>query len=218
MYGQKQIMQCFAFVMFAFLLNCYKSIVRKDKDQRQWIEQSRRHKAEELQIANENAAFERELQAKLHVANKQLQRTKMLEYNDSCPDLHVLIHRPDIYDYFDSDKFIRRYDYDDASAAGFEKTGENNREMPDESVPCKSADETFALIKDNVQLNPSTVGAAGPAATKPKIIDQIRESSSGIIYLMVLILMVSLGKAAYDLSKQFKAVFIIYLLAQVPLR
>lgn len=203
MYGQKQIIQCMVFVLLAFLLNYYKSIMRREKEQRQSTEHTRRQKLEELQVIKENAAYEMALQSMAKSANQRLQRNKMLEFSDSCPDLHVLIHRPNIYDHMYPS--IKLLDNDENGKYKHLNTDDNNNNL--ERGKSDDAVDSRCLLKERLPPGANLQPHPPPPATKPKIImEQIRESSSSIIYLMVLILLVSLGKAAYDLSKQFKAV------------
>lgn len=214
MYGQKQLMSCLGIVLLISVLNFYKSVMRKDKEQRLYNEQAQRHRQqlEREQIARENAAY----QAQLREANQRLQRSKMLEYRDTCPDLHVLVYRPGDYD--DITKMTASSLISQTSSSVPPIINNSNiphSEKLDDVVDgivanqmnCKDVHSSVLPPLPpghNLQRTPPVL----PTQSKPKIMDQIRESSAGIIYLVVMILLVSLGKAAFDLSKQFKVVCI----------
>lgn len=202
MYGQKQIISCLGIVLLVSVFNFYRSVIRREKEQRQYAEQNQRNRQqlEREQIAKENTAY----QAQLRLANQRLQRAKMLEYRDTCPDLHALVYRPGEYDDITamttslliSSPII----INNSNIPHNENNDVVQEDINTHNINCKDA-------SSSVDLPPlQRTTPVLPTQPKPKIMDQIRESSAGIIYLVVMILLVSLGKAAFDLSKQFKVV------------
>lgn len=215
MYGQKQIISCLGIVLLISILNFYRSVIRRDKEQRQYTEQTQRNRQqlEREQIARENAAY----QGQLRLSNQRLQRAKMLEYRDTCPDLHVLVYRPGEYDdittmtgspltsppiIINNSNIPHNENYDVVDE-GIVASATHNMNCKDDSSSSGITPPLPSRHNSQERKPPAL-----PTKPQPKILDQIRESSSGIIYLVVLILLVSLGKAAFDLSKQFKVVSI----------
>lgn len=200
MYGQKQIISCLGIVLLVSVFNFYRSVIRRDKEQRQYTEQTQRNRQqlERERISRENAAYE----SQLRQANQRLQRAKMLEYRDTCPDLHVLVYRPGEYDdiaTITASTLISPPIINNSNIPNNE-----NYDAVDKSIVASATHHIHCKdASSSIDVPPL------PTKSKPKIMDQIRESSAGIIYLVVMILLVSLGKAAFDLSKQFKVVSVL---------
>lgn len=181
MYGHRQILSCLGIVVLVALLNFYKSAIKRDREQRHYAAQNRRERLEQ-QLDLE--------QQQLQLAHDRHVRFlgRWLEYGDRCWAEHALVLRPDAPN--------------DAAA-----------DDDDRRRVCAGAGVLPAPIAGDEPLRPSPIDAAAAAAataatpaTATATTTAATESSSGIVYVAVFILLVSLGKAAYDLSKQFKEV------------
>lgn len=185
MYGQRQILSCLAIVAFVTILNFYRSAIRRDKEQRHYAAVNRRER--QLQ-----ETLERHARFKSH----------WLEYEDRCWDVHALVFRPESPERIElQDKNRRQDDHrqqiekpiESSSLCGFAAQQSSN------SIRSKPTTTTSSLAKPTTTT--TLPGATTTAPTAPAT-----ESTAGVVYVAVFILLVSLGKAAYDLSKQFKEV------------
>lgn len=212
MYGQKQIFSCMLIVLLVSILNFYKSILKRDKEQRLYMEQEKQRRHEEQLIEKENS-IEMEIRLRIDVNRKhEVFQAKWLEYDDKCVDLHALIFRPGDYT-GNNDRNARDHIIDNNYTEDYiENVSQKNHTVEKNSirsaVACGGSEEqcTENNILSAKQI-PSTT--AGNSKGKGKIMERISESSSSIIYVAVLVLLISLGKAVFDLRKQFQEVCII---------
>lgn len=184
-------------VAMVAILNFYKSIMKREKETKFFMEQEKRRQAEEKLIEQEKSEFELRLRMNNN-KQQQIWQEKWLEYDDKCLDLHALIFRPNDYN-----SWTRAYSSENNVKNVTQRTIEKNELLP--VVACGSDTEGQCDITTTTTSVPKKQ-MTGNAKGKGKIMERISESSSSIIYVVVLILLISLGKAVFDLRKQFKEV------------
>lgn len=177
-------------VILVSVFNFYKAANKRDKEHRQWAEQTRAERQRDLVEQQEATAKV----IKQQQAERSAFLTKWLEYDDRCCDLHALIFRPSEYEQLVAGSVQRNVANDTNSnvvarlKAGKEKIlfAEDKREV------CKEE-----------RVEPSEAGLPANEHVQDKVAVDL---SLKIVYVAIFVLLVSLGKAAYDWSKQFKEV------------
>lgn len=210
MYGQKEIFSCLAIVLLVSILNFYKSIMKRDREMEQY------------RLANiQNRLMEEaatELQKQVNEANirKTIRIAQMLEYNDTCFAIHALIFKQFAYDddatdktmtgNGDDDNKIRNQHERDVLNGAAVRLNDASINNDDEKIIKNCGDISSSSVTIEKQQPSISSNIDRVSKTNGKIMDKISESSSSIVYVFVLILFVSLVKALFDLSKQFKEV------------
>lgn len=193
MYGHKQIMSCLAIVILVSIFNFYRSVMKRDKEHRVWREQQK------TQLEQLELDLDRQRLHELDIVRQKADQrssylARWLEYDDHCCDLHALIFRPN--DFNDKATIVRRSN----SSSENEVEGVSKKNV-------KAVSRTPSVV--NKKEIPSCE-FRGPLSTSTEhhhVQDKVAgDLSTKIIYVAVFILLVSLGKAAYDWSKQFKEV------------
>lgn len=186
MYGHKQILSCLAIVILVSIFNFYRSVIKRDKEHRLWREQHLRDQQLQQLLDLQQKAI-----LKIQKDNHNAFLSRWLEYDDHCCDLHALVFRPRDYAKWnirnsDVKEEITKVNQTEKNISAIGKIPEVVNQFP-EMPSCefvKSPKQSDLHVQDKV---------AGDLSTK-------------IIYVAVFVLLVSLGKAAYDWSKQFKEV------------
>lgn len=189
MYGHKQILSCLAIVILVSIFNFYRSAIKRDKEHRLW----RAQKLLDQQLEQLALDQKRQLQLEKRQAERIAFEARWLEYDDHCCDLHALIFRP--------------------SELGGKEAERKNVTRVGKSVRQQRSDEVMITMERHSEKiarkeMPSCEFIKRPATPS---VDHVQDKVAGdlstkIIYVAVFVLLVSLGKAAFDWSKQFKEV------------
>lgn len=215
------------FVLLMTGLNFYKSVIRRDKEMHnnRQAELTRR-KAEEQLIQAEQSAYEAKLGKNQYVIDG------MLEYDKKCLEMHALMFRPN-YDKLlygnDDDNHNSTTtitDCDDVREQKINYSKTSSSASLSSSVNKRRHCECSKRNCGGVSSNADTCCAGGTLTGRHaggKLIDKPTMSdgnsvsgnnsksnsggeSSSLIYVFVLVLLASLIKAAFDISKQIKEV------------
>lgn len=198
MYGHKQILSCLAVVILVSIFNFYRSAIKRNKEHLLWKAEQRLQ--DELLLMQQ---LELDRHVELNRQMKQKQEAvragflaRWLEYENRCCDLHALIFRPREYSKWARSPISTQEPRSVIENLADRKLGAKTKTIPALSIenPQHSCEYT-----NNKVPTPKTP----PEHVQDKVAGDL---STKIIYVAVFVLLLSLGKAAYDWSKQFKEV------------
>lgn len=222
MYGQKQIMSCLGIVILLTVFNFYRSAIKREKEiraNRQAAALLKRNDGELIpeSLPHKPSSFDIKLSTnyalKPSKTHYYFNQAKMLEYPDICLDIHALVFRPSYDKISDTLSFDKKYGYfcginhDEfsdkkysLSSASIRRNSQNRNCdccTNDEPAKVKPILESLSSSMDDTNRNNVKIG---------KVMEKSLNESSGLVYVFIFILLVLLGKAAFDISKQLKEV------------
>ena len=236
MQGQKSIAYCFAIILFVLFISIYKPIVKRDRERAQLLkrrqQEAEQKKEHELFLTMRKHKHDNYVRKMLEYNDKcydihaLIFKPKIYDKiwtmmttnnnNDNNFNQSDTTHSGFVFNNIPADAALVIKDCTNNNVNKKKQSNQivnNNKHIAGgcvvDSIISNSisyiGSDTVATTTSSEEL-PSLHSNQQQVKPNGKIMEKISESSSSIIYVFILILLVSLIKALFDLSKQFKEV------------
>ena len=235
MQGQKSIAYCFAIILFVLFISIYKPIVKRDRERAQLLkrrqQEAEQKKEHELFLTMRKHKHDNYVRKMLEYNDKCYDIHALIFKPKIYDKIWTMMTTNNNNDnnFNQSDTTHSGFVFNnipaDAALVIKDCTNNNvNKKKQSNQIVNNNKHIAGGCVVDSISNSISYIGSDTVATTtsseelpslhsnqqqvKPngKIMEKISESSSSIIYVFILILLVSLIKALFDLSKQFKEV------------